>query len=402
MFTDLLTFDKPRLTRDGYMAVRAKAARTGVYEYDGAEIDPDDEHGLRDAGRVNVLRDEKTVFDQASARSFIGKPVTDDHPADPITADNWRDHARGMVMGAMRDGDYLAFDLLLTDSAAIKQIGSGKRALSNGYSADLEFGEFSAPDGTECVARQSKIIGNHVALVDKGRAGPQCRIADAATCEPATFEIARPLLDKLFDSDETYSGNLNSNKTANSRRKQTMHTLTIDGLQVAEVSDQAKAAIEKLQGQHADAVKRADKAEADLAKVTTDRAELEAKAATLEAQLKDSALTPQQLRDAAKAFAKTVEAAKALAPKVTISDDMDEAAIRRAVVGARIGDTAQGWTDEQVAVSFDTLAAAASDADPVRQAIAGGLGSRSGDVEAAATDAWKAATDDLNAWRKQA
>jgi hypothetical protein len=59
------------------------------------------------------------VFDERSVRSFIGKPVTDDHPASPVTTANWRDHARGTIMGAMRDGDYLAFDLLLTDASAI-------------------------------------------------------------------------------------------------------------------------------------------------------------------------------------------------------------------------------------------------------------------------------------------
>jgi hypothetical protein len=381
MFIDALTLDAPKRTKDGYMAVRARAARTGTYAYLGSEIDPDNQHGLRDAGVVNVLRDDKTVFDEASARSFIGKPVTDDHPSAPVNATNWRDYARGMIMGAMRDGDYLAFDLLLTDAEAIKKIGDGKRELSNGYAADLEFGDFEAADGTKCVARQASISGNHVALVDKGRAGSECAIADAATCDSATAEIAKLLLDQILTDERTYSGSRDghTNNPTNVVRQsgdiQMPHTLIIDGLQVTEVSDQAKAAIEKLQGQFKDANERAAKAEGDLAKLATDKATLEAKVTTLEQQVKDAKLTPAQLRDAAKAFAQTLETAKKLAPAATLADSMDEAEIKRAVVSAKLGDAAKDWSDEQIAVSFDTLAAAqpSGTVDPIRNAMSGGI-----------------------------
>ena len=188
-FADRLTLDAPRRTREGYLVGRARAARTGVYDYAGSEIDPKNEHGLRDKAIVKVLRDDKTVFDRAAVQSFIGKPITNDHPATPVTADNWRDHARGAIMGALRDGDYVAFDYLLTDAAAIAAVDAGKRELSNGYGAELEFGQFTAPDGTICDARQSKITGgNHVALVDRGRAGPDCAIKDLAVCDALTAD----------------------------------------------------------------------------------------------------------------------------------------------------------------------------------------------------------------------
>lgn len=184
LYTDSLTLDSPRTTKDGFLAVRAKAARVGVYRYTGREVDPENRHGLRDKGLVNVLRDDATVFDAAAVRSFIGKPVTDNHPSEPVTAANWRQHARGTIMGALRDGDYLAFDLLLTDAEAIAKVNAGKRELSNGYAAELEYGRFVAADGTVCDARQSRITGgNHVAIVDAGRAGPECAICDAAPFE---------------------------------------------------------------------------------------------------------------------------------------------------------------------------------------------------------------------------
>lgn len=71
-FADALTLDASRRTRDGYLAVRAKAARTCVYKYSGREVDPDNAHGLRDQDSVNVLRDDATVFDKKAVHSFIG------------------------------------------------------------------------------------------------------------------------------------------------------------------------------------------------------------------------------------------------------------------------------------------------------------------------------------------
>lgn len=230
IFSDALTLDAPKRLAGGYVAVRARAARTGVYDYAGREIDPQNKHGLRDKAVVKVLRDEGTVFDDRAARSFIGKPVTDNHPAEPVTADNWRKHARGTIMGAMRDGDYLAFDLLLTDAAAIAAVDAGKRELSNGYAADLEFGRFTASDGTVCDARQTSVTGNHVAIVDRGRAGPECSIRDVALCDAINAAELSNLKNLLNDQKEPAVAN----------------TIIVDGLPVSLADEAAvRAVIEK-------------------------------------------------------------------------------------------------------------------------------------------------------------
>ncbi len=103
------------------------AARTGVYQHAGTEVDPENKHGLRDQALVSVLRDDNTVFDAKAVHNIIGKPVIDDHPKVPVTADNQRQLSRGTIMGAMRDGDYLAFDLLVTNAEAIANIDGGIR-----------------------------------------------------------------------------------------------------------------------------------------------------------------------------------------------------------------------------------------------------------------------------------
>lgn len=345
--TDVLTLDAPKRTRDGYMAVRAKAARTGVYDYAGSEVDPENKHGLRDTPIVKVLRDDQTVFDNASARSFIGKPITDDHPAEPVTSKNWKDLARGTVMGAMRDGDYLTFDLLLTDADAIAKVDAGKRELSNGYSTDLQFGDFTAPDGTKCQARQTSIVGNHVALVDRGRAGSNCAIKDQfAACDalPSAF------LDSL--TKDTYMPKI----------------VLVDGLSVDVANaDTAEATIRTLITARDEAKTKVSDLETQVATLTTEGATKDAKITTLEQQVKDAKPTAAQLREAGKALLLAADKAKALG--VTVSDEMDEAQIMAATVAKSMGDAAKDWTADQIAASFAVLTKDAKPEAPSVQSI---------------------------------
>lgn len=344
LFSDALTLDAPRrLPGSGYLVVRARAAKTGVYQYSGHEIDPDNAHGLRDQAVVNVLRDEATVFDPAAVRTFIGKPVTDDHPREPVHSGNWRDHGRGVVMGALRDGDHLAFDLLLMDGPTIDKVEAGKRELSNGYSASIEVGDFTAPDGTKCQARQSRISdGNHVAIVDRARGGESCRIGDAAACEAAPTSI----LDSL------------------TKQEKPVKTMLIDGLTVDMANaDTAIATVQTL-------IAARDAANGKVTDLETQIAAKDTHIATLTTEkkaLEDAKPTPAQLRDAAKAYAQVAGKAKAIG--VDVSDSMDEAAIMKAAVTKVMGDAANGWNDAQIAASFAVVTKDAKPADTVVQTM---------------------------------
>ncbi|RIV79568.1 DUF2213 domain-containing protein [Pelagerythrobacter aerophilus] len=376
---DRLTLDAPKRTKDGYMAVRARVARTGLYDYAGYEVDPENKHGLRDKAVVKVFRPGDEVFNRESIHSFIGKPITNDHPREGVTADNWRDHARGTIMGAVRDGEHVAFDLLLTDKEAIAAVDSGKRELSNGYATDLDFTP-GTHDGIAYDAVQRSIRGNHVALVDRGRAGSSCAIKDGL---PVCDAITADKLDRLKAS------------LTNDRKDGTMpHTLIVDGLQVPNVSDEAKACIEKLQGQLKDTAEAKDKALADVATLTTEKQQLDAKVTTLEKQVADAKITPQQMRDAAKAYAQVCDKAKALG--VTVSDEMDEPAIMKAAVSAKIGDAAKDWNDAQIAASFATLTADVKAGATVPHGIIQPLATDAAGIEA---KAFEDSVSNLNAWR---
>jgi hypothetical protein len=403
LFSDKLTLDKPRKTADGYLVTRAKAARTGVYVYSGAEVDPDNQHGLRDRETVNVLRDEATVFDKKAVHSFIGKPITDNHPHEAVNADNWRDHARGVIMGALKDGEHLAFDLLLTDADAIKAIDGGKRELSNGYAADLEFGNFTSADGTECQARQASIRGNHIAIVDRGRAGSECRIADAARCTSLPADAFELLLD-----ERTYNAEPNDNINDPARRETsipggglrvaqdgdrtvTTKTILIDGYQF-EADAALEVAVTKLQNQLKDALDgkaEADKKVTDLtAEVSTKDGEVKA----LEQKLKDAEVKPEQLEQLAADRAALIATAKAIEPSV-VTDGKTDIEIRKAVVDAKLGDTAKDMDDAAIGGAFKVLSKDVKQPDPVRDALTNGATVQTEDAKV--HDAYAAMVDDL-------
>jgi hypothetical protein len=349
LFADKLSFDHPRKTSDGYLVVRARAARAGIYDYLGSEIDPEGKTFAADKV-VKVYRPESEVFAADSVASFLMKPVTNDHPAQPVTADNWREHAKGVVGKALRDGDFLAFDIVLMDKATIADVEAGKRELSNGYASLIDFSSGETEAGEHYDAVMQQIRGNHVAVVDKGRAGPMCRIGDAVD----VAQIPAAELIEILTDGRTYNPGSDDNKTGSTNSGGSpvaTKTITFDGLPL-EVTDAAEAAITKLQGQIKTLGDAKGKAETDLAAANTTLAARDAEIVTLKQAVEDAKVTPAQLRDQAKAYA-----------------------IVKAVVDAKMGDAAKNYDEKQIAAAFDVLTkdAKLENVDPLRNVLSGGL-----------------------------
>ena len=123
---------------------------------------------------IEVLRPEEEVFSPETIASFEGMPVTNNHPPDGVDIENIRrlqaGHAHNVRRGTGPDSDLLLADLIITDPHLIDQILSGKREISCGYTYELceENGQYI----------QRRIRGNHIAVVDAGRAGPRVSIKD--------------------------------------------------------------------------------------------------------------------------------------------------------------------------------------------------------------------------------
>lgn len=332
--SERLILDTKRRTSEGYLRGRARVARTGIYDYAGVEVDPENKHGLRDKAVVKVFRPGDEVFSRDSLASFIGKPITDDHPREAVTADNWRQHARGTIMGAVRDGEYVAFDYLLTDADAIRSVDAGKRELSNGYATDLEFtpGTFN---GQTYDAVQRSIRGNHLALCDRGRAGSECAIMDSMpVCDAITAERLEELTAILKDSKETV-----------------VKTITLDGIPVKlDDAEQVEAAINKLKQRASDAEQALTDAIAahDKALATKD-AEID--------DLKGKVVDQAKIDELADQKATVVADAKKIAgEKLGDTAGKSVADVRRMAVAAKLGDdVVKDKSDEYIEARFDGL-----------------------------------------------
>jgi len=159
-------------TPEGFLVIHdVPIARIGEMLYADGEIPLE---ASKD-GLIRISREADEVFHPNTIASFMGKPVTNDHPPMDVTPLNWREYDVGTVMNVRRGenplDDFLLADLFIKDPDAIDAVKSGKREVSCGYDADYEQTDIGR-------GKQLNIIGNHVALVDKGRCGPRCAIGD--------------------------------------------------------------------------------------------------------------------------------------------------------------------------------------------------------------------------------
>ena len=152
---------KATRTDEGYLIDTPIVGRVGIQMYKNA-----------DSTIRRELRPPEEVFNADSLKSFAGKPVTDEHPGEPVTAKNAKRLSVGTMQGEGRqDGDNVVAPIIVHDGEMIDKIlKGGKRELSLGYKVDLE----ETPgvwNGQEYDAIQRNIRVNHLAIVPRGRAG---------------------------------------------------------------------------------------------------------------------------------------------------------------------------------------------------------------------------------------
>lgn len=352
---DAVPLGEPRLTRDGYLVADAKIARTGIQLYSGREVDPENWHGWRDKALVRVYRPESEVFSAEALASFAHRPVTNDHPAEAVSAANWKAHSVGMTGNEIaRDGDYIRVPMVVMDQAAIQDWKAGKRELSCGYESQIVFDAGTTPKGEVYDAIQTNIRGNHLAIVARGRAGSECRIGDQGALETG-HPPAPPI---------------------QGDRHMALKTIIVDGLPV-ETTDAGEAAVNKLRGllSTADAALTSANA-AHAAAIAAKDAELAKKDGEIE-ELKKKVLDDAALDALVADRAAVVSKAKALDANV-VTDGKSIAEIKRAVLGDSVKDKSDAYVD----AAWDLKTAGSSANNEVRDAI------RSQDHSINTNDAW--------------
>lgn len=164
------------ITDEGYLRVPGRVARTGVQQYLASEL------GLTDRKPdevVNVFRPPEEVFSPDSLQSYADKDITDGHPSDMVTSDSFKDVTLGHATDSGRaDGNYVVVDLLIKDAGGISAVQDGRVNLSAGYNAEYVYEPGQTTDGIDYEYVQRNIRINHIALVDRARAGQGARLYD--------------------------------------------------------------------------------------------------------------------------------------------------------------------------------------------------------------------------------
>lgn len=160
-------------TPEGFLiCFNVPIARTGWYEYLASEV------GLQGNDLIKVYRSPEEVFNNKAIASFEGKIVTDNHPPELLTPETSELYTRGAIQNvrqSQNEPDLLLADLIVYNQRLIEEIESkGKREVSCGYEYML------VPNGDGTYS-QTNIVGNHVAVVDSGRAGDRVAIMDSKT-----------------------------------------------------------------------------------------------------------------------------------------------------------------------------------------------------------------------------
>lgn len=283
-------------TEEGYLRVWCRAARTGTQLYRRA-----------DGSQVREYRPPEEVSKPESLSTFGMKPATWGHPPVLLDSANTKQFQVGYSGSQVRYNDgFVEVALVVTDQDAIEKIKrKDATEVSAGYKVDFDPTPGVTPEGEEYAGVQRNIRVNHIAIVPRGRAGPEVRL----------------LLDRM-DSADAVAFDQDPAPQPSSPASPVMATVKLDGLEI-DLPAEAASAVQSF----------ARDMGRQLASATTERDELKQKLDSLQADL-DSAVYEKEAAEGR---------ADALEERVTELESGD---------GARI-DTAE--LDQLVAARLATL-----------------------------------------------
>ena len=160
---DSIPLDRTYFTEEGYLIDHPIVTSVGIFVYHNP-----------DGSERRELRLPEEVFAAKSLASYKGKPVIITHEAGYVDTENVQEEHVGTILSeGYQDGNDVRAEIVIHDMDTVKNIGL--RELSCGYNLRLE----ETPgvwEGQPYDAIQRDIEINHLALVEKARAGEQARL----------------------------------------------------------------------------------------------------------------------------------------------------------------------------------------------------------------------------------
>ena len=332
------TFQKKIDETSGFLTLTGVLARTGFQDYYGLEISDE----LEPMKKYSVFRPKEEVLNKDSLATYMNATVTDDHPNEAVTVDNIKSLDKGALSNIStfeKDGEhFIKATATIKDKDLIKKIQDGKVELSVGYTNDLK-----ESDGKDYDFIQTNIRVNHVAVVDKGRCGGDCKLS----------------LDNRAKILHSYT-----------KTEEKMKKIVIDG-DTFEIPEKVKLAYDGIaqenskltEGKKADAKKIDELSKPkdgetvskddELSKAQKEIETLKAKIDTLEA----SKMSKDSINALVAEKAQVVAFASSFIGDVDMTQDTQ--ALKTAVVSKYMGDgfTADGKTPEYINASYDIIVA---------------------------------------------
>jgi hypothetical protein len=306
MFEDFMT-EKFDTTPEGFLTGKAVITNVGVFTY---KVQTEDGVTVQ-----RELRLPEEVFDPDSVQSLKMSPLTNNHPLVKVNSENAKELSVGFIGDSVNGGDsyHLSAPITITDAETVQEVREGKRALSAAYSVDLEM----TPGvwmGVPYDAIQRNIRYNHVAVVDRGRAG------DDAVMKLDSVDAICVDMDRL------------GNKKNSSRKEDTMSLkkITIDGVEyeaeakVIETLSQARTKIDEMEKSKEEADKIHTELQAKHDTLKDERDQLKKDKEELEKS------NPEKIDEAVKAKLILRDTAKKF--DIEVEDEMSDEDIKHAVI----------------------------------------------------------------------
>ena len=190
-----------KITEGGFLNGRAVVTTIGVFPY-----------LQKDGSIIYELRAPEEVFDPESLETLKMIPITNNHPVEKVTQDNIDKLQKGTTGNSVEHDAYsVSIPISIKDKEAVQDVKDKKRALSCGYRTVLVF-DSGVWNGIKYDARQTNIRYNHIAIVEKGRAG------DAAVMK----------IDHAINNDDMVV--LNINRKGDLKMSENLIKIKLDGV----------------------------------------------------------------------------------------------------------------------------------------------------------------------------
>jgi len=247
-------------TPEGFLlCVKVPLTHTGNLRY----VHPEHPFG-EEVQEVIMRRKPEELFSPSTMSSFEGKDFTVQHPEEFIDPDNYQELTNGVLFNVRKGKDkiniddeeveVLLGDILIKGRKAIDLVKQGVREISLGYECEWEL----VGDG---VGEHSKIVGNHCALVDQGRAGIKCAINDHKIKENEVMDT------KLMEKFKKLFGKTIDEAVKDEEEKKAADEESEKAAKEKAAKDEEEKAAKEKESKDGDVEARFEKIEAMLAKL---------------------------------------------------------------------------------------------------------------------------------------